>query len=66
MKTQQDKLMDTAITRAYEILGDRRQINIMDIPKLYTDARRDIMSGLSVVDAVSRGVEKYCYAKEGV
>ena len=59
-KSKAEKAIDTAIERAYYVIGDRRQINIMDIGKLYADARRDILAGVSVIEAVTRGVEKYC------
>lgn len=52
--------VDLDIEQAYYKHAQGMQIGIMDIGKLYNDARAAVASGEDVEAAVVKGVEKYC------
>ena len=52
--------IDKAIEQAYYVAAQNRQINIMDIPKVFADCRLAISTGEPVESAVKAAVEKYC------
>ena len=53
--------LDKHIERAYYAIAQGKQINIMDIGKLFNEATADVLQrGLTVEQAVTLAVVKYC------
>lgn len=63
MKKRKDSI-DNEITRAYSRHAQGKQINIMNIPKVFTECRASILAGGTVDQAVAAAVAKYCTADE--
>lgn len=59
-QTKAEKLLDKAIEQEYYKQANGLQINIMDMPKLFSLARTEVASGSSVEEAVKNGVSKFC------
>ena len=54
------KQIDKQIEQAYYKLACGKQINILDIGKLYAGARADIVAGKSAIEAVTEQIDRYC------
>jgi len=52
--------IDSIIEREYYRQAQGLQINVMDIPKLFRDARTFIVQGMSPADAVRQAIGIYC------
>ena len=52
--------LDKAIERAYYIMGQGKQINIMDIGKLFNDCRTAVSIGEPLNEAMGKAISKYC------
>lgn len=59
MKCKKDKI-DNDIEQAYYRLAQGQQINIMDIPKVFSESRKAISAGSMVDQAVRAAVLMYC------
>lgn len=62
VRTEEQRIMDKEdklIERAYYKHATGTQINIMDIPKLYDDVRRDIRIGKDIDVAVVEAIARY-------
>lgn len=57
--TKEERKLDQLIAREYYAQGDGVQINILSIPKIYSDCRRDLKAGESIVTAMSNAIDKY-------
>lgn len=59
MKTKKDNL-DKQIEQSYYKLAQGKNINIMDIPKVFADGRRAVNNGATVDQAVRASILMYC------
>jgi len=57
---KQTKELDERISDLYRTHGDRKQISVLDIGKLFNDARVAYTSGVDLEQAVIQCVQKYC------
>ena len=53
------KQLDKAIADSYHRLGDRVEINIMDICKIYKDVEAGFNSGQTIDEAMVTAIAKY-------
>jgi hypothetical protein len=58
--------LDQQIEREYHARAQGKEINIMDIPKLFTYARERAAAGVDVGVAVQEAVDQLCRATGGV
>ena len=63
-KRQSNKL-DKQINALYPRYASGKQIDIMDIPKLFKDVRDQVLQGLDVDQAVQNSVNKFCTSVTG-
>lgn len=54
------KQLDKEIERAYYRHATGKQINILDIPKLYKDVRNEVIKGKNLEDVVKEAIARYC------
>jgi len=54
------KQIDRMIEKIYYKVASGKQINIMDIPKVFAESRRAIANGSTVEQAVRASVLMYC------
>jgi hypothetical protein len=60
MKRKIKDPVNEQIEREYYQQAQGRQINIMQIPALFRDARALIQQGSTAADAVSIAIDRYC------
>lgn len=58
-KTKSEKQLDKDIERAWYRLASGVQVNIMNIGKVFADARAAMLTGATLDDAVTAAREKY-------
>lgn len=58
-KSKAEKALDQAISDQWAKHGSGIQINIMDIPKIFSRTRDDVASGMSVEDSIKNAVERH-------
>lgn len=58
-KTKAEKIIDSQIEAAYYRHGSGVRINIMDIPKVFTDARAKLAEGANLDAAMPEIVARY-------
>ena len=54
------KMLDKEIEQAYYRLAQGKQINIMDIPKVFADCRKAMISGAVLDQAMRAAILMYC------
>ncbi len=59
MKTTTTKTIDREISKAWSRLASGVQVNVMDIPKIFRDARDLVSLGQSVDDAIRSLIPRY-------
>ena len=58
-QTKADKALDKLIEKIYCQVANGVQVNVMDIPKIFSESRSRILSGLTPEAAVTSVVFKY-------
>ena len=59
MTSREEKKLDKEIDRLYRLHAQGRQIDIMNIGKVFDAGRKAHLAGLSVEDAVKDAIAKY-------
>jgi len=57
-----NQALDKLIEKEYTTRAQDRMINIMDIGKVFKEARIDFMSGIEIGEAVQNAINKYTEA----